>query len=365
MMVNRQPAGSRPPAGSSTQTDRIPAPAPPTPKRNYFGDPLGPKPPNSFRGISCQLGGLPVNPTNSKYDDLLSFILSAEPDVTAMQEIGINFSNCGSEDQWKQRIHWDRILDSHKAKTIVAWNRHDHNHEKHQYGGTAILALGKTSFYAAGSGQDPTQLGRWCWTRYRGSNNTTLRIVSFYRPHNSQTNGTKTVMSQHTRYFETLGTYRNPRRAFLDDLRTETNQWIQEGDQIVLCGDINQDILSDEITEYFTSLGLRHLIFAKHPPADAPPTYIDNDSYAVDGVWASPGLDLIQGGYLDFHEAPGDHRPIWFDLSYTQSFGRSLPTVWRPQARRLQLRDPRCVERYNKLLKTYLLNTISLQLYAA
>ena len=167
-----------------------------------------------------------------------------------------------------------------------------------------------------------------------------------------QHNGTAlSVVAQHRHYFYDHDDDRHPRQAFLDDLHIELSKFQADGDLLIVCGDMNQDVLSPEIQTYFSSLSLCNLIFSRHDPSSAPATMSRNESHvSVDGVWASPNLDLIHGGYLPFDVFPGDHRPIWFEISYTQAFGQSLPKIWRPQARRLQLRDPRCVKRYNNLL---------------
>ena len=259
---------------------------------------MEPKRPNIFRGISVQLGGLPKNPIDTKHEFLVQAILDHDVDVVAIQEVGINFSRVGVEGQWKKRIGWNSWLDGHRCKTVNAWNTLDHVNEVEQYGGTAILALGQTSFYAAGSGSDPKKMGRWCWTRYRGKSDHYLRIVSFYRPCKSRY-GERTVSSIQRRCLQDMDDDREARTAFLEDLKTDLDSWIAAGDALVVCGDINQDILSTEIVDYFEDIGLRHLIFSKHDPTNAPPTYYHRTTNtAVDGIWASPCLDLVRGSYL-------------------------------------------------------------------
>ena len=125
---------------------------------------------------------------------------------------------------------------------------------------------------------------------------------------------------------------------------------------IIVCGEINQDVTDNDIQSYFTSLGLHNLIFLRHPSNRAPATYNRNTTNtSIDGVWASVNLNLIRGGYLDYDDFPGDYRALWFDLSITQLFGCNLTPIWKPQARRLQLRDPRVVSRYNSILTSQLL----------
>jgi hypothetical protein len=119
----------------------------------------------------------------------------------------------------------------------------------------------------------------------------------------------------------------------MEDLNTALQEWITLGDQLIVCGDINENIMNHHITTFFANLGLRHLIFSKHDPTSAPATYYQNQQgESVDGVWASPTLDLLRGGYLEKGDFSGDHRPIWLEISYAQAFGRSLPPIWKPQA---------------------------------
>ena len=142
----------------------------------------------------------------------------------------------------------------------------------------------------------------------------------------------------------------------MQDLANDVTTAATAGETIIICGDINQDVTDSAIDSYFTSLGLRNLIFSRHSSTSAPATYNRNASNeSIDGVWASSHLHLVRGGYLAFDDFPGDHRAIWFDLHITQLFGRYLSPVWKPQARRLQLRDPRVVQRYNSILTAQLL----------
>jgi len=291
-MMSRRPPGDSRSSPGNRLNDRTPTSKGIT-TRKTFGDWLGPKQSRVFRGISCQLGGLPINRSDPAYQQLLERLFEYQVDVAAMQEIGINFSKCPVAHQWKDRLMWNTIINPSKAKTIVAWNKTDLSNSVAQYGGTAILALTKTSHYAAGSGSDPTNLGRWCWTRYRGSRDVYFRIVSFYRPCDGP--GNLTVAAQHLRYFREQNDDRDPRTAFLEDFHAELLSWIAAGDLLVVCGDINDDILNDTIKEFFGNLGLRHLIFSKHNPTTSPPTFIRTQSKRmVDGIWASPSFTIYR-----------------------------------------------------------------------
>jgi hypothetical protein len=48
----------------------------------------------------------------------------------------------------------------------------------------------------------------------------------------------------------------------------------------------------------------------------------------IDGVFATPSVQLQAGGYFAFGQGPGkDHRCLWFDISYQCTFGLSAPVM--------------------------------------
>jgi hypothetical protein len=93
---------------------------------NIFGDRLEhTKSPSIFRGISLQLGCLPVTQNDPKYETLVKAILDRNLDVVAMQEVGTNFSHASSNGQWKNRIGWNTWLNGHRAKTAAVFALRD------------------------------------------------------------------------------------------------------------------------------------------------------------------------------------------------------------------------------------------------
>ena len=281
---------------------------------NLFGDHIHTKSTHHFCGVSCQLVCLPIDPDDSKHEGLASPISAYQADATALQEIGLNFSYCGIQGQWKSRMGYNKWFDAHSDKHVLAWNKTDPCCSCCQWGSTAIMAVGQTTHYAAGSDVDPTNLGRWCWTHYQGSNSIIFQFYSVYRP-SDNTSGQLSVYAQHQWYFLDQGDAQNPRAAFLQDLAMDITIAIMAGEMIIVCGDVNQDVNGNTITSYFASLGLHHLLFLRHLPTTAPATYNWNTTQtSVDGVWASINLNLIRGGYLDF----GDFlaTPALFGLTF-------------------------------------------------
>ena len=92
-----------------------------------------------------------------------------------------------------------------------------------------------------GAGSDKAKLGRWTWARYRGKGGVVLRVVSIYQPCQNKT-GERSVYAQHKHYLQGQNDDTEPREAFRRDLQQELQEWIDEGDQIIIGGDVNECI---------------------------------------------------------------------------------------------------------------------------
>jgi len=108
-----------------------------------------------------------------------------------------------------------------------------------------------------GSGCDKAKAWGWSWSRFRGKGGMALRVVSVYRPCASS-GGKRTAWSQHKAYFNDQNDDRDPRKAFMEDLATEIQEWTQEGDQVIVGGDLNEEIRGPAIKEFFASLGIHN-----------------------------------------------------------------------------------------------------------
>jgi hypothetical protein len=96
------------------------------------------------------------------------------------------------------------------------------------------------AFFSAGAGSDKAKLGRWTWACYRGKNKVMLWCVTIYHPHNSP--GALTVAAQHRQYFQSRNDDRDPLAAFLEDFEVELQEWLYQGDHVIVGGDINDDV---------------------------------------------------------------------------------------------------------------------------
>ena len=74
-------------------------------------------------------------------------------------------------------------------------------------------------------------------------------------------------------------------------------------------GDIKKYILSHNITRFMANLGLKYLITSKHGGQGTGKTRSNKKGQELDGIWASQGIIIYQGGYPPLYDGPNsDHR---------------------------------------------------------
>jgi hypothetical protein len=110
----------------------------------------------------------------------------------------------------------------------------------------------------------------------------------------------------------------------------------EKGSHIILMLDGNQDMRQGYLASSLHSVHLREVILECHGHR-APSTYKRNTrNVPIDGIWATPGIQIKAGGYFDFDEVfhGTDHRTLWIDINYRSAFGADggAPII-RPRAR--------------------------------
>jgi hypothetical protein len=88
-----------------------------------------------------------------------------------------------------------------------------------------ISSMNKISHRVCGQGNGNSRLGRWTWTKCKGVNNITFKVIMAYRPCCPTTAGELMAYSQQERYMSEKDDTRNPREAILEDLMKEMREW--------------------------------------------------------------------------------------------------------------------------------------------
>jgi len=151
-----------------------------------------------------------------------------------------------------------------------------------------------------------------------------------------------------------LGRTECPCEAILDDLKHDIAEWQEEGDEIIILTDFNENVCLAWIRRFFDNL---NLVKALTELTSLPPTATHNrGSATIDGIYVSKILlPLLTGGYLAFDAGiPSDHRALWVDIPGTILGFDEEYKIRKPNARHLQCRDPRIVKKYLDHLTTSL-----------
>lgn len=318
-----------------------------------FGDSIQPKEENNFRVVSQNIQKLPEDAKSTRSRKVVNTISNTEADVFLMSEPSLYWPKVTNENQWFERIIGK--FRSHRA--LFGCNATESGRTGLlQYGGVGLIATDEAATRSRECGKDPTGLGRWVWMRFQGRNNHITRVVTLYRPCRGP-GKELSVWEQHNRYFRgTLERDRDPRKAIYEDLYAEAKTWKEQGDHLIIAGDVNEDIRTGQTEEFFRALGMREVILEKHATRSPPATHNKNTKREpIDGIWASEELQITGAGYAPFGEGcESDHRLLWADFSYHTTFGKEYPKTYHAPAKRLRSDDPRLVRLYNRKVKAAL-----------
>jgi hypothetical protein len=293
-------------------------------------------------------GGLASKPNQPEDESLRRWITEKQFDVYGIPETDLYWPRVRPNLQLHERLKewWEQDT----VHTVRAHNQNQRCDSVTQWGGTAQISRGQAAFRVMESGRDPTRLGRWVWTLYRGKGNRRLRVVTAYRPCKKTESSPYATWTQHRNYFRGKKLEREPRAAVLEDLQTEINGWAGAGEHVVLMMDCNEDVRSVAITTFLNACGLRDIVLERHG-SDAPRTY-KRGSHPIDAIFATHSVQCVRAGYAGFEDGVqskrSDHRCLWFDVLINSIFGHEMPPTNKPQARRLKCNDPRVVRRFNQ-----------------
>ena len=240
------------------------------------------------------------------------------------------------------------ITNNINEKDVASWN---------QTGGTGFTISHLFKSHKTTHGCDPTGLGRWSSVRFRGKADTSVRMISAYRP-TCNKDGYGSVWNQQCRYFsENLNIEDpNPQSLFEEHLVEEIVSFMNAGDSIVLGVDGNYDVRTSALSQKLTELGLRDAILTLHAPASPPATYNRNTNRVpIDAIWVSPSVEVNRAGYCPFDgggpSMSSDHRMLWVELDNCSILGKHLPPSRKIIASRLKSNDPRSRKKYTRQVK--------------
>ena len=211
----------------------------------------------------------------------------------------------------------------------ISLNSHANDNIPWKYpSGTALTVDYISRGHHVGNGIDLSGLGRWMWICLEGRLNTFTRYIAAYRPCPNEKDVAST-WNQHVRVFSDKRIQSpNPRDIFDDDLIALLRIMLQNGDNAILCIDINKDMQIGKIAKRLKELGLKDLILSTFPSALPAATFNRNNSWTpVDVIWGNSSLEVISAGYGPFDggypSALSDgHQFFWIMVSNHSLLGK-------------------------------------------
>jgi hypothetical protein len=227
----------------------------------------------------------------------------------------------------------------------------------YQPGGTLTMITDKYTGCATGTGNDP--LGRWSYIEILGQGCTIL-LVTVYNvcKHSGKQVGSRTAHTQQASLLLREGRTVSPRKAFLDDFEAQVRVWRQAGHELIICGDLNEQLGSDTsgFSRISSLFNLVEIIQHRHGIAGEPPTYA-RGTQRLDYIFLTPGLEssVKYCGILPYSDLiDSDHCCLYVNF-YTKKLLSGDPAILSPTpVRILHSRNAKGSAQYVKAVDAYL-----------
>lgn len=180
-------------------------------------------------------------------------------------------------------------------------------------GGTMIVTNTRSTAHTCEAGADSQNLGRWNYILLQGKIIKYTTIISIYRPTKYQeTYMRQTCYSAKRR--KTLKEDSSPKELWYSDLSTLINQKIDENHEIIIGDDFNDNLNNTncQTQKLMENLGLKEIMLATY--GNGLNKHV-RGSTTIDGVFATNGIHMDHGKYVNFESSPSDHRWIVIDVT--------------------------------------------------
>ncbi len=229
-----------------------------------------PKPPNITRLLSMNINGLR---STDNYQDVLEIgeaLKTHAVDIFAFQETNTDWRSQAKSKTYErlQKVyHHVRVSTS---SSTIKYNT------PYQPGGTMTAVTDNYVGRVTEIGSDK-EMGRWSYVRVLGRRGRNIVIASVYNVcvHHGHKIGDRTAHAQQVGILRKIGRDQSPRKAFLEDFNKQVEEWISKEYEIIISGDLNEEIGADE--QSFARISAKHelveIIQHCHGIEDEPPTY--------------------------------------------------------------------------------------------
>ena len=212
------------------------------------------------------------------------------------------------------------------------------------------MMFGPLTSFIMDQGADVTGLGRWVWTLVGTNGGKKTRFVTAYQPCDNRT-GDRTVLQQHSNYFEPLGIKISPRTLFVQQLLEFLAECKANGEEIILYIDANENVYSGRLAKALTNDDFNMTEQFYSVTGQQAPASHSTGTRPITGLFATAGIRFL-GIYMSAHNAGiGDHRYTVYDVDASSVLGIEIHSGKRPVTRRLRTNIPRHVKQFNRCLE--------------
>ncbi len=235
-----------------------------------------------------------------------------EIDIMANCKHKINFRHKRNVDGFNQLFKGGEA----PIQSIAAHNMHE-NVGRIQQVGTSLLLFGHLTqqLNPNESRKDPICLGRWSVMTLQG-NGVQTQFICGYNPCGNNKLNSRTSYQQQRRFFVT--TRRDlicPQKHFHDDLLKQLTRWQEEGDCLIVCKGVNEDIYRKLIgwsLIYLEGPNMRELV-VEFTGKKIGPTFFQG-SKPIDRIWETSNLIVTHVSMMPAGFGVGDHHMFVIDF---------------------------------------------------
>ena len=298
-----------------------------------------------FFGNINTLGNYDNKYNATKWGQLKYLFDESKPDVVGISEHSRVISRMKRENRPQE------VIGPWQPRTVCrfSWLRNKTNTTTYETGGTGIVTMGKGSTHTIGSGEDDKGMGRWNWITLQGKHDKKTTIISIYRPGKNQMILDKQqahISKQRPGVAMQIG----PQELWDKELILLVKSFQDKEHDIIVAGDWNDDLNNKRgaVQVMMTNIGLTELLTSRY--GVGPETYHIGTN-TIDGIFATRGITIQQGGYTSHEESPSDHRWLWIDVAETTLLERNRDDYAPSVERRATSKIPSVRNKFNALLE--------------
>ncbi len=228
---------------------------------------------------------------NEKFEKMREIHDKLEVDIAAYSKHQLNMKNKNNCNGFHQLFKGGEAV----VHSVVAHNVHE-NFGKIKQGGKSLIMFGPLTDQLDfnENGKDDTGLGCWSVMTVQGDG-ARMRIVCGYNLCGNSKLNSSTTYQQHRRYFVTQQKDLScPQVRFRQDLVKVLKKRREEGDRLIVCMDVNEDIYKKSIGRTLTDREGLNMVEAvgEFTGKKIGPTFFWG-SKPIDGIWTTTDIIVM------------------------------------------------------------------------